>query len=514
MFRTLVLCFLASFSISKFTISAAQAKTSAAADAGPNVILILADDLGYGDIGSYGQDKIKTPNLDRMATEGVQFTQFYSGSAVCRPARCTLMTGLHTGNCYVRANNYQAGLNLRLTDVTIAEVLKEKNFTTATIGKWALGEENSTGIPTKQGFDYFYGYLNQTHAHNYYPEFLIRNTDRVPLSNQVPNAGQFGEGIATVKQEYSNDLFTEEALNFIRENKDNPFFLYLPYTLPHANNEAGDMGLEVPDLGIYENMDWPHPRKAYAAMVTRLDSYVGSIIEELKRQNLENNTIILFTSDNGPHEESGHDPSFFNSTSNLRGLKRNFYEGGIRVPLIVWGPGIVKSNSVSDHISYFPDILPTIAEAIGIEIEHSIDGLSFYPTLTAATESQKEHKFLYWEAHEKKGARALRIGNWKSVIKPYRGKMELYDLSNDVIESNNIASENADILSVHKEIIEQAHTSLPLVKASQVFLIREQISKTKVVVALVFLTGLLLVSGYIIVWKKRNLTLANRRKVS
>lgn len=302
----------------------------------PNIILILADDLGYGDLGSYGQKYIKTPNLDQMAAEGVQFNQFYSGAAVCRPARCTLITGLHTGNCYARANNLE--LNLRPKDVTIAEILKKQNYKTAAIGKWALGEENTTGVPGKQGFDYFYGYLNQVHAHNYYPEFLIQNEKRISLDNKVKNPGKYGEGKANLKKEYTNDLFTNEALKFIKNNKNRPFFLYLPYTIPHTNNEANE--LEVPNLSIYKSKKWPVPQKSYAAMITRLDRYIGDIRKELKKQNLDQNTIVIFTSDNGPHQESNFNPEYFNSNSNLRGLKRDLYEGGIRVPLIIWGPGI------------------------------------------------------------------------------------------------------------------------------------------------------------------------------
>ena len=268
-------------------------------DSKPNFILIVADDLGYGDLGSYGQMDIETPVLDQLAQDGIKFTEFYSGSTVCRPSRCTLMSGLHSGRCPLRGN-------FPLTDlppstVTLAERLKSGGYMTGAIGKWALGEEGTSSIPTKSGFDSFYGYLNQTHAHNYYPEFLIRNADRESPANVVPNAGPFGEGVATVRVQYSHDLFIQEALDFIDRFKGDDFFLYLPLTIPHANNEGGINGMEVPDLGIYANRDWPESQKGIAAMITRMDGDIGRIIARLQAHGIDEKTLIIFTSDNGPH---------------------------------------------------------------------------------------------------------------------------------------------------------------------------------------------------------------------
>lgn len=268
----------------------------------PNIIFILADDLGYGDLGCYGQKEIQTPNLDRMAAEGVQFTDFYAGSTVCAPSRCVLMTGLHLGHCYIRGNGK---LNLRPSDVTVAEVLKEAGYATGLAGKWGLGHENSTGLPTRQGFDSFFGYLDQHHAHNYYPSFLVRNEERVPLKNVVPKEGIYGQGVATQKVTYSADLIAEEALKFVDAHKDEPFFLYWAATLPHANNEAGKKGMEIPDYGRYADKDWPEPQKGLAAMISRLDSDVGRLLERLKQHGIDENTIVMFSSDNGPHNEGG-----------------------------------------------------------------------------------------------------------------------------------------------------------------------------------------------------------------
>ncbi|MCS7017405.1 MAG: arylsulfatase, partial [Gemmatales bacterium] len=303
----------------------------------PNIVLILADDLGYGDLGCYGQKQIRTPHLDRLAAEGLRFTQFYAGSTVCAPSRCVLMTGLHTGHCYIRGN---ARYDLRPEDRTLAEILKSAGYATAHIGKWGLGHESSTGMPTRKGFDYFFGYLDQVHAHNYYPTFLIRNEAHVRLENVVPREGKYGEGVASIRRHYSHDLFTDEALRWITQHRDKPFFLYLCYTVPHANNEALNPkyvplvesrprhGMEVPDFGIYRDRSWPESEKAFAAMITRLDHDVGRLVARLRELGLDKNTLILFSSDNGPHAEGGHDPKFFQSSGGLRGMKRDLYEGG------------------------------------------------------------------------------------------------------------------------------------------------------------------------------------------
>ena len=337
----------------------------------PNIIYILADDLGYGDLGCYGQEQIKTPEIDQMANEGMLFTAHYAGNTVCAPSRCALMTGLHTGHALIRNN---ARVPLRPSDTTIAELLKNAGYSTALIGKWGLGNPGSTGVPTKKGFDYFFGYMDQGHAHNYYPTFLWRNEEKVELPNIVPDESEEGRGVATVKKVYSHDLFTEEAIQFLdkQKNQSNPFFLYLAYTLPHANNEAGRAlgdGMEVPDYGDYENKDWPNPQKGHAAMISRLDRDVGRLFEKLKSAGMDENTIVFFTSDNGPHAEGGVDFEFNNSNGIYRGYKRDLYEGGIRVPLIVRWPGKIEQGAESDHISAFWDMMPTFIDLAGIKPE-------------------------------------------------------------------------------------------------------------------------------------------------
>ena len=271
----------------------------------PNIIFIMADDLGYGDLGCFGQRRIQTPQIDRLARQGMRFTDFYAGSTVCAPSRCVLMTGYHTGHAFIRGNGKD---NLRPSDVTVAEVLKPAGYATGLIGKWGLGHEGSSGLPTRQGFDQFYGYLDQHHAHNYYPSFLVRNESRVALNNVVPREGKFGQGVASKKVDYSHDLITREALAFVDRHHDRPFFLYWSLTIPHANNEARAKGMEVPDYGIYSDRAWPEPQKGHAAMITRMDSDVGRLLARLEHHGIADNTVIFFTSDNGPHREGGRIP--------------------------------------------------------------------------------------------------------------------------------------------------------------------------------------------------------------
>ncbi|MHC4495795.1 MAG: sulfatase-like hydrolase/transferase [Planctomycetota bacterium] len=408
----------------------------------PNIIFILADDLGYGDLGCYGQKTIKTPNIDKLAGEGMKFTDHYAGSTVCAPSRCCLMTGLHTGHALVRANG---NVPLRASDVTVAELLKDAGYSTGIIGKWGLGEAGSTGIPNKQGFDYWFGYLNQRHAHNYYPTYLWRNKEKVSLKNEVNHViggrDRTPGGVATKRVEYSHDLFAEEALGFVEQNKDRPFFLYLPFTIPHANNEAGGKGMEVPSFGPYSDKDWPDPQKGHAAMITRMDGDVGRLMAKLKKLGLDENTVVMFSSDNGPHKEGGGDPAFFNASGPLKGYKRALYEGGIRVPMIARWPGRIKVGSVSDHISAFWDFLPTCCELVGVEAPEGIDGISMVSTLLGESRRQKKHEVLYWEFHEQGKKLAVRMGNWKgvrlNVAKKPDGPIELYDLRDDIGERNN-----------------------------------------------------------------------------
>ncbi len=413
----------------------------------PNIIFILADDLGYGDLGCYGQKTIKTPNIDKMATEGIRFTDHYAGSTVCAPSRCCLMTGLHTGHAYIRGN---LRIPLRESDVTVAELLKRAGYTTGIIGKWGLGEPETTGIPNRKGFDYWFGYLNQRHAHNYYPAYLWRNEEKVPLKNEVREVNPPG-GVATKRLEYSHDLFTEEALGYISKNKDNPFFLYLAYTIPHANNEAQQKGMEVPSLEPYADTDWPEPQKGHAAMITRMDRDIGRLFAKLKELGLDENTLVIFSSDNGPHKEGGADPDFFNSSGPLRGYKRALYEGGIRVPMIARWPGKIDEGSQSNHISAFWDFLPTFCELAGVDSPKDIDGISMVPALLGRTRKQKQHKFLYWEFHEQGKRQAVRMGDWKGVRQDVaqnpNGPIELYNLQNDIGEKYNIAEEHPDVVA-------------------------------------------------------------------
>lgn len=440
----------------------------------PNIIFIMADDLGYGDIGVYGQKQIQTPNIDRLAQEGMRFTQFYAGSTVCAPSRSVLMTGQHTGRTRVRGNaggDNSLRQSLRPEDTTVAEVLKKAGYTTALVGKWGLGEIDEPGMPLNQGFDQFFGYLNQRHAHNYFPEFLWRNRDTVHLNNEVKrtqNSAGFAGGYATRKVDYSHDLFTQEALKFIEENQKQPFFLYLALTIPHANNEAGDKGMEVPgaetpELGSYADKDWPENAKAMAAMINRMDGDIGRIMDALKRHGIDENTIVLFTSDNGPHQEGGNDPDYFDSNGPLRGIKRALYEGGIRVPFIARWPGYIPEGTISDHVSYLGDMMATFADIIRVNPPDSIQSISMLPALTGNPEQQKKHEYLYWEFYEQGSRQAVRMGEWKGIRQPMLiGEIELYNLKNDLAEQHNVADQHPEVVERIKKIMKEAHEPSPL----------------------------------------------------
>ncbi|UCE08688.1 MAG: arylsulfatase [bacterium] len=424
-----------------------------------NIIFILADDLGYGDLSCYGQSKFNTPNIDRLAVEGMRFTDHYAGSTVCAPSRCSLMTGLHTGHAYIRGNSANGKrISLRPQDLTVAEILKQAKYTTGVIGKWGLGLNGTTGHPNKKGFDYWFGYLNQRHAHNYYPEFLWKNEERYSLNgNKLTKPSADGSGISIKKIQYSHDLFTREALSFIEHNKNGPFFLYLAYTIPHANNEAGENGMEVPSDTPYSDKDWPQQQKNLAAMITRMDGDIGKIIKLLKNLGIDNNTIVFFSSDNGPHKEGGVNPNFFDSNGILRGIKRDLYEGGIRVPLIIRWPGKCKAGSISNHISAFWDFMPTAIEIAGGEVPKNIDGISFVPTLLGEEHEQQKHDFLYWEFHKKKITnQAVRMGDWKGVHHGRDMPLELYDLKMDIGETKNIAEKHPEIVFKIKEYMKTA----------------------------------------------------------
>jgi arylsulfatase A-like enzyme len=427
---------------------------AAAADAprAPNIVFILADDLGYGDLGCYGQKRIQTPNLDRMAAEGMRFTQFYAGDTVCAPSRCCLMTGFHTGHATVRGN---ALVPLRPEDVTVAQLFKDGGYATGLVGKWGLGEPNTTGIPNRKGFDYFFGYLNQVHAHNYYPDYLWRNQEKVVIEgNEVKG------GVATKRAQYGPDLLTKEALAFVDRNRDKPFFLYLAYTTPHANDERGAKegdGMEVPDDAPYSGEKWPQVEKNYAAMVTRLDADVGKLMKHLKDLDLDDKTIVFFSSDNGPHKEGGQDPTFFDSSGPLRGIKRDLTEGGIREPMIVLWPGKVKAETETDQVGAFWDFLPTAADLAGLKAPAGLDGVSLAPTLLG-TGRQEQHEFLYWEFHERGFQQAVRMGDWKAIRLKVGKPLELYDLKGDIGETHNVAADHADVVAKIEDYLKTART--------------------------------------------------------
>ena len=420
----------------------------------PNVIFIMADDLGYGDLGCFGQTKIKTPRLDTMAAEGMKLTQFYAGTTVCAPSRCVLMTGQHTGRCWVRGNAGAENIEsqaLRDEDKTIAEVFKDAGYATALFGKWGLGEVSSPGHPNNQGFDVCYGYLNQHHAHNYYPTFLYRNTEKVALRNipEWENAER-GEGWARERVEYTHDLIHAEAEQWLEKNHASPFFLYLSYTIPHANNEGtrgtGD-GQDVPDYGIYADEDWSRPNKGQAAMITRLDGDIGKLLDKLKDYEIAENTLVIFTSDNGPHQEGGNDPEFFDANGPLQGLKRSLTEGGIRVPTIAWWPGHIEAGTVSPHIGYFGDVMATVCELTKQPLPEGTQSISFLPTLLGQPDTQQAHDYLYWEFYEQGSRQAVRFGDWKAIREPMlNGKVRLFDLSHDLSESHDLAKEHADLV--------------------------------------------------------------------
>ncbi len=425
----------------------------------PNVIYIMADDLGIGDIGVYGQKIIKTPAMDKLAANGMVFTQHYSGSTVCAPSRCSIMTGKHTGNTYIRGNKGDEcsdGLiydyPLAGSEITVAEILKQKNYATACIGKWGLGGPGSVGHPNNQGFDYFFGYLGQGHAHRFYPEFLFENNEKIILEKEV----------------YSHNLIMDKALSFIDKNAEKPFFLYLTPTIPHA-----DIDIPKEELGEYENMfheipfpagrhyvEQPKPKATYAAMVTLLDKDIQRLMDLLEAKGILDNTLVIFTSDNGNHKEGGHNPENFDSNGPFRGFKRDLYEGGIRAPFIVHWPEKVKAGTVSYHISAFWDFLPTMCELVNVSVPKGIDGISYLSTITGDN-TQKKHDYLYWEFHEQGGKQAILKDNWKlirlNVNKPDKEKYELYNLNSDPAETFNVVSQYPKLFSKLKSVLLRSH---------------------------------------------------------
>jgi arylsulfatase A-like enzyme len=431
-------------------VAAAADYAPAQQQAKPNVIFILCDDLGYADIGPYGQKKIKTPNLDRFAAEAMRFTQHYAGSTVCAPSRSCLLTGQHTGHAVVRGNpgsavkDYKGDTALPADSRTFAKMFKQAGYNTAIIGKWGMGAKQTTGWPSKQGFDFFFGYSGHRDAHEYYPPHLWRNDEKVALNGK----------------EYSHDLIGAEALKWLRETApkaaaDKPFMLYLTFTIPHSK-------LQVPDLGAYAKEKWPENEKAFAAMITRMDASVGKVLDTLKDLKVDDNTLVLFSSDNGPHGEGAkHDPDFFDGNGPLRGIKRDLYEGGIRVPFLARWPGKIKGGSTTDHVAAFWDFVPTAAELLQTAAPPDTDGISYLPTLLGQSDKQKKHDHLYWEFQERGGKVAVRFGNWKAVrvdvSKNADAPIELYDLSKDLGEKHDVAAEHPEIVKHAAELLRKNH---------------------------------------------------------
>lgn len=405
----------------------------------PNIVYILADDLGYGHLGCYGQQEIKTPCIDSMAREGMRFTDHYAGSALCAPSRCVLITGLHTGHCFIRNNKalpVEGNVPIPADSQTIPKLLKKAGYRSAAIGKWGLGYPGSEGDPMKQGFDHFFGYNCQRQAHTYYPPHLWRNDDKVILEGNKEDP----------KTDYSHDLLTAEALNFIRENRDNPFFLYVPYTIPHA-------AFEVPDLGQYADMPWSPVKKAIAAMISRMDADVGRILDLIKSLGLEECTLVIFASDNGC--ASGALLDEFNGSGPLRACKGTLYEGGIRAPMIARWPGKVAPGTTSAHVCGFQDMMPTFAELAGVTVPGRTDGISIVPTLLGKGPQQK-HEYLYWELRQD---RAVRMGNFKAV--QTKAGLQLFDLAKDLAEKTDVAAKHPDIVERMRVIIRDSHEDSP-----------------------------------------------------
>lgn len=432
----------------------------------PNVVLIVADDLGYGDLGTYGQRKIRTPNLDRMAAEGTRFTQFYAGSTVCAPSRWSMLNGVHTGHSYVRGNG---GPPLRPTDRTMAELFQNAGYATGMFGKWGLGAEGSSGAPQRQGFDEFLGYLRHVAAHEYYPDSLWALREDQLVKRDLESGT------------YSHDLFARKALDFIEAHREDPFFLYLPFTIPHAELAVPSSSKQAymdgegnsllrPDapfpccgvIGTYDGQE--HPHAAFAGMVSRLDRDVGRLLDSLRTLGLVENTVVLFTSDNGPHVEGGADPGFFDSNGPFRGLKRDLYEGGIRVPMIAWGPGTVPAGRVSDHPWAMWDLLPTLVDLAGLSDPKASrrDGLSMTDALTGG--NPPHHESLYWEFHHgwaRHYVQAVRQGSWKALrfTEPSgTTRLELFNLEQDPAETYDVSDEHPKVARHFDALIDSVRT--------------------------------------------------------
>ena len=423
----------------------------------PNLVYLLLDDAGYGDLSCYGQQKFATPNMDRLAAEGLRFTQHYSGSTVCAPTRCCLMTGVHTGHSYVRGNREvrPEGQSPMPSDiVTLPRLLKQAGYTTGAFGKWGLGAPGSPSDPAHH-FDVFFGYNCQREAHTYYPKHLWNNFEKVPLDGQT----------------HSADVIMSEALEFVRANQEKPFFLFLPVTIPHAAMHATEEYLapfrkKFPQfenkVGRYANTETKNPIAAFAGMMTQVDAHLGQLMQLLDELNLDDRTLVMLSSDNGPHKEGGHDPKFFDSNGPLRGHKRDLYEGGVRAPLIARWPGKIAEGNESAMISAHWDMLPTFCELAGVAVPQLVDGVSLVPELTGQSDKQPQHEYLYWEFYEQGGKRAARFGDWKAVQlnvnKDKNAPIELYFLPEDIGETNNVADDHPEVVARAIKIFADAHT--------------------------------------------------------
>lgn len=436
----------------------------------PNIVYILADDLGYGDLSCYGQTKFSTPNIDALAKEGLLFTQHYAGSSVCAPSRSTLMTGLHTGHTPIRGNHEvkpEGQWPLPDASYTLAELLKSQGYLTGAFGKWGLGYPDSEGDPLNQGFDAFYGYNCQRLAHNYYPYHLWDNNKKVILEG---NSG-------TSEKQYAPELIHQKALQFIDKNKDRPFFLYYPSIIPHAelfppesymNRFIGAYNPEKKFKGVDEGENYKNGgygsqengHAAFAALITLLDDQVGELVAKIIQLGLEENTLFIFSSDNGPHQAAGGDPKYFNSNGGLRGIKRDLFEGGIRVPMIAKWKGKIKEGTTTNHVSAFWDVLPTLAELLQVDLKTELDGISFFPTLINHG-TQQNHEYLYWEFNENNApVQAVRKGDWKAV-KFLDKPLKLYNLSTDLKEEHDVSLEYSEIKNDMLEILKNARKDNP-----------------------------------------------------
>ena len=428
----------------------------------PNFVYVMVDDAGYGDFSCFGQKKFKTPSVDRMAKEGMKLTDFYSSSTVCAPSRCSLMTGMHTGHALVRGNKeIQPEGQSPLADSaqTIPEVLKKAGYVSGMFGKWGLGAPGSEGDPMNQGFDRFYGLNCQRQSHNFYPTHVWSDRKKVQLD----------------RKHYSHTLIADECLKFIRANKDKPFFCYVPFTIPHAAMQAPEERVapwrkKFPEFeevtGRYGGSVIKNPVAAFAAMMTLMDEDVGRILDLLEELEIEDDTLVIFTSDNGPHKEGGHKPDFFDSNGPLKGYKRDLYEGGIRVATVAWWPGKVQPGSTSSHLAAGWDLLPTLCELSQTETPDGLDGVSFAPTLLGQPGKQTKRDYLYWEFHEQGGKQAVRMGKWKglrlNVKKDPNHAIELYDLSKDIGEKNNLASKHPEIVRKIETAMKNSHRPNPI----------------------------------------------------